>query len=290
MPEPADHSSFADPLNIDHLKASLRTRAFGQVLRYTPSTTSTNADALLALQQPSATPTPHGSVFLTECQTAGRGRRGRTWHSPPQGNIYTSVIVLPAAGTTRVGPWLSWIPLFAALATADALVAATGLPISVKWPNDLLVERKKIGGILCEQTSRPDKTIAVVIGIGLNINAPLDSFPEELKAGATTLAAEAGRLVDRAALLTELFLRLEQRLDGLLTDGPTGMIDEYTQRCSTLGRTVRVSLEQERIVEGVAESIGPDGCLRIRVSSDSAQPPSPSLLEVRSAEVVHLRG
>jgi biotin-(acetyl-CoA carboxylase) ligase len=86
-----------------------------------------------------------------------------------------------------------------------------------------------------------------------------------------------------------LFLRLEQRLDCLLTDGPTGIIDEFTQRCSTLGKTVRVSLEQERIVEGIAESIGPDGCLRLRVLSDSAQPPTSSLLEVRSAEVVHLR-
>lgn len=290
MPGAADHLPFADRLDIDRLKASLRTRAFGQVLRYTPSTTSTNADALLALQQPSATPIPHGSVFLTECQTAGRGRRGRTWHSPPQGNIYTSVVVLPAAGGTRICPWLSWIPLFAALATADALAATTGLPISVKWPNDLLIDIKKIGGILCEQTTRPDKTIAIVIGIGLNINAPLDGFPEELKAGATTLAAEGGAPVDRVALLAELFLRLEQRLDRLPTDGPTGMISEFTQRCSTLGKTVRVNLEQGRIVEGVAESIGPDGCLRLRVISDSAQPPTSLPLEVRSAEVVHLRG
>lgn len=200
------------------------------------------------------------------------------------------MVVLPAPGVTRVGPWLSWIPLFSALATADTLAAATGLPIAVKWPNDLLIDTKKIGGILCEQTARPDKTIAIVIGIGLNINAPLDGFPEELQAATTTLAAEGGRLVDRVTLLAELLLRLEQRLDRLLTDGPTGMIDEFTQRCSTLGKTVRVSLEQGRIVEGLAESIGPDGCLRLRVISDSAQPPTSSLLEVRSAEVVHLRG
>jgi len=201
-----------------------------------------------------------------------------------------SVIVSPTPGGTRVGPWLSWIPLFTALATADALAATTGLPISVKWPNDLLIGEKKIGGILCEQTTRPDKTIAIVIGIGLNINAPLDSFPEELKAGATTLTAEGGRRLEREVILAELFLRLEQRLDRLLTDGPTGMIDEFTQRCSTLGKTVRVSLEQGRLVEGIAESIGPDGCLKLRIISDSAQPPASSLLEVRSAEVVHLRG
>jgi len=190
----------------------------------------------------------------------------------------------------RLGPWLSWIPLFSALATADALTAQTALPISVKWPNDLLIATKKIGGILCEQTTRPDKTIAIVIGIGLNINAPLDGFPEELRVGATTLATESGRHTDRNAILAELFLRLEQRLDHLLTEGPTGMIEEFTQRCSTIGKTVRVNLEQGRAMEGVAESIGPDGCLRLRVASDRVQPPSGSLLEVRSAEVVHLRG
>jgi len=290
VPGAADNPPFADRLNIDRLKASLRTHAVGHVLQYTLSTASTNADALLALQQPNAAPIPHGSVFLTECQTAGRGRRGRTWHSPPHGNIYMSVVVSPTPGSMRLGPWLSWIPLFSALATADALTAQTALPISVKWPNDLLIATKKIGGILCEQTTRPDKTIAIVIGIGLNINAPLDGFPEELRVGATTLATESGRHTDRNAILAELFLRLEQRLDHLLTEGPTGMIEEFTQRCSTIGKTVRVNLEQGRAMEGVAESIGPDGCLRLRVASDRVQPPSGSLLEVRSAEVVHLRG
>lgn len=201
-----------------------------------------------------------------------------------------SVVVAPTAGTTRMGLWLSWIPLFAALATADALTSKTGLPISVKWPNDLLVEAKKIGGILCEQTTRPDRTIAIVVGIGLNINAPLDRLPEELKARATSLAKESGRPIDRGAILAELFLRLEQRLDCLLTDGPVSMIDEFSRRCSTIGKAVRVNLEQGRVVEGVAESIGPDGCLRLHVTCDSAQPPSAALLEVRSAEVVHLRG
>lgn len=290
MGRPANDPLIADRLDIDRLNASLRTRAFGRVLHYTPSTASTNADALAYLQQPATAPAPHGLVILADCQTSGRGRRGRTWHSPPQGNIYTSVIVVPRPGTNGIGPWLSWIPLFAALAVADSLTTQTTLAVSVKWPNDLLINEKKIGGILCEQTTTPDRTMAVVIGIGLNINAALDNFPEDLRSGATTIAAEGGRPFDRVPILADLFLRLEQRMDRLFLDGPAGMVQEFTQRCATLGRTVRVTLEEQGIVQGVAESIGPDGCLRLRVTSGTSPARSPSLMEVRSAEVVHLRG
>lgn len=292
MGEPADDPPLSpdDRLDIDRLQATLQTRSFGRVLRYKTSTESTNADALTYLQQPTDRPVPHGMAILAECQTAGRGRRGRTWHSPAQGNIYGSVILVPEPGVKRKGPWLSWIPLFSALAVAESLSAHTGLAVSVKWPNDLVIDEKKLGGILCEQTATLDKTMAVVIGIGLNINAELDSFPEELRASATSLAAEQGRPLDRVAILAGLFLHLEQRMDRLFHDGPTDMVDDFTRRCSTLGKNVRVSLEEQGIVEGVAESIGRDGCLCLRVRSEASSASPRPLLEIRSAEVVHLRG
>ena len=87
--------------------------------------------------------------------------------------------------------------------------------------------------------------MAIVVGIGLNINATLDGFPDELRTGATSLSAEGGRSFDRVAILADLYFRLEQRLDRLLLDGPTGMIDEFTQCCSTLGHRVRVTLEEQ---------------------------------------------
>jgi len=288
---PADESPLSsDRLDIDRLQDSLRTCSIGRTLRYVPSTASTNADALAYLQQLAGHPVPHGMTILAERQTAGRGRRGRTWHSPAQGNIYVSVIVVPQQGANRIGPWLSWIPLFSALAVADCLSTQTNLPVSVKWPNDLLIGEKKVGGILCEQTTAPDRTMAIVIGIGLNINAGLDSFPEELRAYVTSLAAECGRAIDRVAILADLLLRLEQRMDRLFLNGPAGMAGEFTQRCSTLGKNVRVTLETQGIVQGVAESIGSDGCLCLRVASDACSAPRHSLLEIRSAEVVHLRG
>ncbi len=290
MGAPANTSPPADSLDIDRLQASLQTRAFGRVLHYSPSTASTNADALTYLQQPATTSTPHGLVILADCQTAGRGRRGRTWHSPPQGNLYTSVIVVPRPKATGMAPWLTWVPLFSALAGADCLSQQTGLSVSVKWPNDLLINEKKLGGILCEQTTTPDRTMAIVIGIGLNINAALNSFPEDLREGATTLSEQAGRQFDRVSILADLLCRLEQRMDRLFLDGPAGMVDEFTQRCSTLGKTVRVTLEEKGVVQGIADSIGPDGCLRLRVTAGDLQTLSSALLEVRSAEVVHLRG
>ncbi len=290
MGGPASDSPLSPPFDIDRLQTSLRTRAFGRTLRHSPSTASTNADALTCLQQPATTSAPHGLVILADRQTAGRGRRGRTWHSPPQGNLYVSVIVIPRPPATRITPCLTWVPLLTALAEADCLSHQTGLPVSVKWPNDLLIHDKKIGGILCEQTTTVERTMAIVIGIGLNINAPLNDFPEDLRQSATSLAAEAGGPFDRVAILADLLLQLEQRLDRLFLDGPAGMIEEFTQRCSTIGKNVRVTLEEKGVVQGIAESIGPDGCLRLRVTS-SESPPLPSpLLEVRSAEVVHLRG
>jgi BirA family transcriptional regulator, biotin operon repressor / biotin---[acetyl-CoA-carboxylase] ligase len=289
--EPAsDHSaSVTDQLNIDRLQRSLRTHSFGKTLRYIPTTASTNADALAYLQQHTEPASLNGMAILAECQTAGRGRRGRAWYSPPHGNIYTSVIVVPAPGGNRPGPWLSWVPLFSALAVAECLSSHTGLAVSVKWPNDLLIGERKLGGILCEQTAAPDGTTAIIIGIGLNINATLDSFPDELRAGATSLATEGNRSFDRMAILADLYFRLEQRVDRLLLDGPTGMIDEFTQRCSTLGHRVRVTLEEQGVVQGIAESIGPDGCLCLRVVPDTDEVPHGSLLEIRSGEVVHVR-
>ena len=290
MVGPADDPPPATRLDIDRLQACLRTHAFGKTLRYTASTASTNADALAYLQRPTEPAALHGTVILADCQTAGRGRRGRTWHSPAQGNLYLSVIVVPAPGATRLGPWLSWIPLFSALAVTDSLSGCTGLAVSVKWPNDLLIGDKKIGGILCEQTTTPDKTLAIVIGIGLNINAALDRFPDELRAGATTVSAEAGHAFDRDMILADVLLRLEQRMDRLFHEGPSGMMDEFTRRCSTLGKMVRVTVEEQGVVQGIAESIGLDGCLCLRVTSDASHDLPHPLLEVRSAEVIHLRG
>jgi BirA family biotin operon repressor/biotin-[acetyl-CoA-carboxylase] ligase len=290
--DPAKESSApaSVQLNIDQLQAALRTHSYARQLRYTPSTASTNADALMCLQRHAEPADLNGMAIIAEQQTAGRGRRGRSWHSPAQGNIYCSVIMIPAPENNQPASWFSWVPLLSALAAADCLSAQTGLAVSVKWPNDLLIGNKKLGGVLCEQTTTVNRTLAIIIGIGLNINATLNSFPSELRAGATSLAAECGRPYDRIAILADLFLRLEQRMDRLGQEGAAGMIDEFTRRCATVGKRVQVALEPQRSVQGIAESIGPDGCLCLRVLPEMGAQEPYSLLEIRSADVVHLRG
>ena len=283
-------ASAADRLDLERVRAALRTHSFARLLRYTLSTASTNADALTYVQEHAEPASLHGMAILAEQQTAGRGRRGRIWHSPAQGNIYCSLIMVQKSDTTRRWPSLSWIPLFSALAAADCLSTHSGLAVSVKWPNDLLIGDRKLGGILCEQTSMAGHTLAIVIGIGLNINADRDSFPDEIRAGATSLATECGHPFDRVTILTDLLYRLEQRMDRLGLEGPAAMVDEFTRRCATLGKRVQVTLEPRGLVQGLAESIGPDGCLCLRLLSGTGAYKPDSLIEIRSADVVHLRG
>ena len=282
--------SAADQFDIERFREALRTHSFARMVQYNFSTASTNADALTYLHQHSNPASLHGMAILAEQQTAGRGRRGRIWHSPAQGNIYCSVIMVQRAGSSQHGFFLSWIPLFSALAVADCLSDHSGVAVSVKWPNDLLIGDKKLGGILCEQTSVAENTAAIVIGIGLNVNAGRESFPRELRRGATSLALECGRTLDRAMILADLFYRLEQRMDRLGLEGPAGMIDEFTLRCATLGKRVQVTLEPQGVVQGLAESIGPDGCLCLRPLMGTSAADPGLLMEIRSADVVHLRG
>lgn len=275
---------------MDRLRRSLTTRCFGRTLRYLPQTDSTNADALRHVQQFREAPVPHGMVILAESQRAGRGRRGRSWHSPAEGNIYCSLILASGAGTGTPLHALSWTPLASALAAADALARQGNLPVVVKWPNDVMIKGKKVGGILCEQTNTADKQSAVIVGIGLNINSDPADLPEDLQATATSLSAELHRPVDRTELVAELQLELERRLDLLWREGPDELAAEFSRRRDTLGKHVRITFSQQEQVEGKALSIGEDGHLRVAVHPSGTGDEDDRTIEVRSADVVHLRG
>src|SRR5581483_7327114 len=136
-------------------------------------------------------------VVVADQQTAGKGRLGRAWHSPPGANIYCSVILrsLPETGK------LPLIPLLTAAAIALALQDIVALPARLKWPNDILLNDHKVGGVLCESAGIGQAGAVVVIGIGLNVNEGAGGFPEDLRATATSLAMELGRSLDRAAVL-----------------------------------------------------------------------------------------
>ncbi|MDH5667864.1 MAG: biotin--[acetyl-CoA-carboxylase] ligase [Nitrospira sp.] len=273
------------PLVLDDIRSTLSSASFGHRLHLHQELTSTNTEAM-SLAQAGAV---HGTVVIAESQSSGKGRRTRNWFSPPGVNVYCSIVV---RGMKRVGPlseWLSWVPLTSALAVSEAVQNTTGIPLALKWPNDLLFHERKVGGILCESAHMSAEDPVVVIGIGLNVNVPRTAFPEDLHQTATSLFDISGRLLDRNRLIAQLLTELEQEIEELSAHGPDRLRIAYTARCHTLGRHVRLLLGEDRELRGTAESISADGALQVRPFPVSPTAPPPPLLDIRAADVIHLR-
>lgn len=273
------------PLTIEAIQPLLRTSIYGKTLHLLEVTASTNTEALRLAHEGA----PDGTTVVAERQTAGRGRLGRGWYSPPGENLYCSVLLRHTPPPPQMPEWLSWVPLTSAIAAAHAARTSGKVLVTLKWPNDLLAGTRKLGGILCETGGPASKGLFVVVGIGLNVNTAEEGFPDELRSLATSLAMETGTTVDRATLLAALLNQLETWQQLLLTNGPRTVSGEYTALCTTLGQRVRATLASGESIEGLAESIGPDGSLQIRPGKDRVTHPGPRLVEVRVADVVHLR-
>lgn len=273
------------PLTIDDIRSTLATKCLGHRLFLHREVASTNSTAM-ALAQSGA---EHGVVVVAESQTAGRGRRARTWFSPAGVNLYSSILIRPVNVHIPLADWLSWIPLTTALALAESIHTVAGIFPALKWPNDLLLNGRKAGGILCESGTDPGRQSFVVIGIGLNVNIPLEAFPPELQAVAGSVLQETHRPIDRNRLLAQLLFELEQALDELASQGPHRLMRAYTTRCATIGRRVRALLGADRELVGVAQAIGQDGALHIRPSSPLSPEHAQQIIEVRAADVIHLR-
>jgi len=256
------------------------------------STGSTNADLLAqagaaegpgAPEGPGAGGAPEGTVLVTEEQTAGRGRLGRSWSSVPGGSLTFSVLLRPAA----VPPGRrGWLPLLAGLAVVAA-VRSAGVDAVLKWPNDVLAGGGKLAGILAEQS--PDGA-AVVLGIGLNVAAPDGIAPVPASAGGLSPASllgalPAGAVVSRAALLLDLLGQLEARYQAFQVAADpagSGLLAEYRARCATLGQPVRVLLPGDRELAGVARDVDAEGRLLV-AAGDGAEIP------VSAGDVIHVR-
>ncbi len=208
---------------------------------------------------------PHRTVVTAAHQTAGRGRLNRTWTAPPGGSLLTSVLLRePTAPTARAQAVLA-----ATVAMAEALETAAGLPVGLKWPNDLLLEDRKVGGVLAEWDGA-----ALVVGIGVNLHWRL--LPPELAGTATAVNLAGGRPVPPAALLEDFLRRLDDRLDAL-----PDVLDAYRPRLATLGRRVRVELAQSWLV-GTAVDVDDAGRLVLAVGGGRRE-------VVAAGDVVHLR-
>jgi BirA family biotin operon repressor/biotin-[acetyl-CoA-carboxylase] ligase len=273
------------PLNLDSIRSTLATTSLGHALYLHQDLPSTNREAL-SLAQNSAL---HGTVVIAESQSGGYGRHGRAWFSPPGLNIYCSIIVRGMGENLSLPQWLSWVPLASALAVTEAAQQTTAVSLSLKWPNDLLFDERKVGGILCESSFATTNDPVVVIGIGLNVNVPPVSFPVELRPIAASLSEASRRPIDRNRLIAQLLQELEHCLDELRTHGVVRLRQAYAARCATLGRQVRVLFTNEQPIVGIAEALSVDGALQVRPLPHPGSQPRP-LIDVRAADIIHLTG
>jgi BirA family transcriptional regulator, biotin operon repressor / biotin---[acetyl-CoA-carboxylase] ligase len=208
---------------------------------------------------------PEGVVAIADHQTAGRGRRGRDWVAPPGSSLLVSVLLRPALAPERT----QLVSMACGVAMADAVQRVAGFAPGVKWPNDLVVDDRKLAGILAEAEGG-----AVVVGVGVNVE--WHEFPPELAEVATACNLEAGHTVDRRELLVAFLRELDRRY-ARLQDAPT----EYRRRLATLGRRVRVERPGDDLV-GRAVGVGEWGELLV-------EPDTGDVVEVRVGDVVHLR-
>lgn len=243
-----------DRLTPLELRPLLNTHDLGQVLHWYEELGSTS-DRAKELADEGA---EHGEVVVAEAQTAGRGRRGRTWVSPPRKNLYFSVILRPDLPPSRA-PELT---LVGSLALCDALRQA-GVAAAIKWPNDVLASGKKIAGILTELAAEPERVHWVVLGAGVNVNARAEDFPEELRGEATSVLLERGHPAPRALLAAACFTALEGWIDRHAEEGFGVVREAWRERSATLGREVVVKGDGREIV-GTAEDIDEAGALLVR--------------------------
>ena len=273
------------PLTRDTIHSTLSTKWLGRRIELFDCLPSTNREA----SQLAQAKVEHGTVVIADSQTAGRGRLSRSWFSPPGANLYCSIILSATRPAERLTEWLSWLPLISALAAAEATEQVSSVQVSVKWPNDLLISERKVGGILCESGTGAGSGPFQIIGIGLNVNGDRGDWPADLRDSATSIWQERKIVVDRNRLLAQLLHELEECLDELAAHGTSRLAMAYHKRCSTIGHKVQASLANGSVILGLVEGIGQDGSLRIR--PESAQPGSRTseVMHLRVADIIHVR-
>jgi BirA family biotin operon repressor/biotin-[acetyl-CoA-carboxylase] ligase len=267
--EGAAPAAAASELEPGRIRALLPPDAFGRpyVFRATAGSTNDEARGLAAAGA------PEGAVVVADAQTAGRGRLGHVWHSPPGVSLHVSVVLRPRGPPAR----LSGLTLVVAVALAEAVERFLPGPAALRWPNDLFLGGKKAAGVLTELDAEGATVRHVIVGVGVNVNLEESALPAELRGQATSLrAARGGEPVDRAALLVELLARLRHRWEELLARGAGPALAEWRARASTLGATVDVwavaaSEATAPDFSGVAEDVEDDGALRVRLADGSAR-------------------
>ncbi|KAB2924729.1 MAG: biotin--[acetyl-CoA-carboxylase] ligase [Bacteroidetes bacterium] len=240
-------------LEKERILNGLVTREFGRTIHSFDRIDSTNTFG----KRIDPSDAPHGTLIIAEEQTAGRGRLQRSWESDPGTNLLFSLILYPAFDAEKY----RLLPFAASLAAADAVERVTGLSVSCKWPNDILIGTKKVCGMLLESVTGNRGVTRIVLGIGLNVNQ--EQFPEELRFKATSLVLETGAAADRIVLLQAVLEELEVRYEQLERYPPQTLLDDWKMKALIFGKKITV-LESEFAYDAVAIDLAEDGALIVR--------------------------
>ena len=226
-------TGYGDILLTDEIRDGLDTEIFGkQEIVCLKETDSTNLQAKIL----AAGGAPEGTLVLAEERSAGRGRKGRTWFSAKGRGIYASLILRPVLSPSEA----QGITLITAVAAAESLISATKLPIRIKWPNDLLINGKKIAGILTEIGTEMDSIDYIVVGIGLNVNTPLKDFPEDISEIATSIFIESGQLFSRTKIIQDFLKCYEKYYEIFKKSGFAGARDKWMALSNIIGKQIMV--------------------------------------------------
>jgi len=253
--------SAPDALLPEEIRAGLKTRIIGRDIAYQKATPSTQEIAKALAAQGVA----EGTIVVAETQSKGRGRVGRQWSSP-QGGVYFSIILRPDMNPSEA----LRLPLVAGVAVAKTIKRNTKLDPRLKWPNDIMIDGKKIGGILTEMNAEMDRLDWVIIGIGLNVNMSQQSFPADVEGTATSLMEAVGKSVPRVKLLQDILAEFETLYNELMKSGFETIRMKWKALSNTIGEKVVVTLPNGQI-KGVAVDIDADGALMLEKDDGSLE-------------------
>ena len=244
-----------EPIRLQKIKEKLQTRFIGKTIHCFSEVASTNDLA----KEMAAIGAKEGTVIIAETQTSGKGRLGRKWTSP-KGGIWLSTILRPKLSAKDIPK----ITLMTSLAVAKAISQLFNLKTEVKWPNDVLINAKKVCGILTEANTRGDITNFVVVGIGINANIEYASLPKQVRKNATSLKHELKREIDREQFLRVLLEKMEHYYVMLINGKFNPVLKEWKSLCGFLGSYVEVTSWEEKI-EGWAIDVDENGALIIKL-------------------------
>ena len=244
---------------IRKINGLLKTEHLGKVIHYFDEVESTNTTLFeLALKGAS-----EGTSVIADAQTQGKGRLSRTWVSPGGHNLYLSVLLRPGIGASES----TLLTLVASIALYECLKKTGIQNPAIKWPNDILIDKKKIAGVLTEMEPKGDRADFVVLGIGVNVNmsrAVINREMGDFARHVTSVSENLGREVDRAKLAADLLKELEDWYSTMKMRGKPAILKEWTQRWGGLNEKVRVSIEGLEVFEGTAQGIDENGHLLVK--------------------------